>query len=92
MDDADTERKRVVNQATTQGVAGILLADCAKPIGRFSKVSDDGLDRKGQCAENTAARKTEFDFWVLAGESDGGKFSGSNSFETAGKLQCHGRR
>ena len=47
LDDTDAGRKRVVNQATTQRVAGILLTDCAKSIGRTSEVSDDGLDRKG---------------------------------------------
>ena len=69
LDNADTERKRVVNQATTQGVAGILLTDCAKSIGRNSEVSDDGFDRKW--LRMLLHRK--FEFWVLAGESDDGK-------------------
>ena len=69
LDNADTERKRVVNQATTQGVAGILLADCAKSIGRNSEVSDDGFDRKS--LRMLLHRK--FEFWVLAGETDDGK-------------------
>ena len=45
LDDA-TEQMRVVNQATTQGVARILLADCAKFIGGNSEVNDC-LDRNG---------------------------------------------
>ena len=69
LDNADTERKRVVNQATTQGVAGILLTDCAKSIGRNSEVSDDGFDRKS--LRMLLHRK--FEFWVLAGETDDGK-------------------
>ena len=69
LDNADTERKRVVNQATTQGVAGILLADCAKSIGRNSEVSDDGFDRK----RLRMLLHRKFEFWVLAGESDDGK-------------------
>ena len=66
LDNADTERKRVVNQATTQGVAGILLTDCAKSIGRNSEVSDDGFDRK----RLRMLLHRKFEFWVLAGESD----------------------
>ena len=69
LDNADTERKRVVNQATTQGVAGILLTDCAKSIGRNSEVSDDGFDRK----RLRMLLHRKFEFWVLAGESDDGK-------------------
>ena len=69
LDNADTERKRVVNQATTQGVAGILLTDCAKSIGRNSEVSYDGFDR--QRLRMLLHRK--FEFWVLAGETDDGK-------------------
>ena len=69
LDNADTERKRVVNQAITQGVAGILLADCAKSIGRNSEVSDDGFDRK----RLRMLLHRKFEFWVLAGESDDGK-------------------
>ena len=69
LDNADTERKRVVNQATTQGVAGILLADCAKSIGRNSEVSDDGFDRK----RLRMLLHRKFEFWVLAGETDDGK-------------------
>ena len=69
LDNAETERKRVVNQATTQGVAGILLTDCAKSIGRNSEVSDDGFDRKS--LRMLLHRK--FEFWVLAGETDDGK-------------------
>ena len=69
LDNADTERKRVVNQATTQGVAGILLTDCAKSIGRNSEVSDDGFDRK----RLRMLLHKKFEFWVLAGETDDGK-------------------
>ena len=69
LDNADTERKRVVNQATTQGVAGILLTDCAKSIGRNSEVSDDGFDRK----RLRMLLHRKFEFWVLAGETDDGK-------------------
>ena len=69
LDNADTERKRVVNQATTQGVAGILLTDCAKSIGRNSEVSDDGFDRK----RLRMLLHRKFEFWVQAGESDDGK-------------------
>ena len=69
LDNADTERKRVVNQATTQGVAGILLTDCANSIGRNSEVSDDGFDRK----RLRMLLHRKFEFWVLAGETDDGK-------------------
>ena len=69
LDNADTERKRVVNQATTQGVAGFLLADCAKSIGRNSEVSDDVFDRK----RLRMLLHRKFEFWVLAGETDDGK-------------------
>ena len=60
---------RVVNQATTQGVARILLADCAKFIGCNSEVSDDCLDRNWL----RMLLHGKFEFWVLSGESDDDK-------------------
>ena len=77
LDNADTERKRVVNQATTQGVAGILLADCAKSIGRNSEVSDDGFDRK----RLRMLLHRKFEFWVLARVSDDGKLVASKALK-----------
>ena len=59
----------IMNQATTQGVAGILLSDCAKSIDRNSEVSDDGFDRK----RLRMLLHRKFEFWVLAGETDDGK-------------------
>ena len=46
-----------------------MLSDCAKSIGRNSEVSDDGFDRK----RLRMLLHRKFEFWVLAGESDGGK-------------------